>query len=321
MTSRWRHGRFGFVLATEEHSAADLVGLAGQAEQSGFGFLFVSDHFHPWNFHQGHSSNLWPLLGAISQVTQHSALVSAVTSPILRVHPTTLAQSAATLFHLSQGRFYLGLGTGEALNERVVGQGFPPFGERLARLQESMELVRSLQAGEEVTREGHYFTVERAQLFDPAPLLQIFLAASGLRAATLASKQADGLVCLGAREKLARRFGDDDRPRLAQLSVCWAEDYQEAAICAHRYFPEVALPGTTFCQLATPREFSQAAQTVRVEEVAACLPCGPDVSLYVQAIEECFGAGFDAVALHQIGPNQRGFFNFWERELRHQLKR
>lgn len=302
-------------MSGEEHSARDLVRFAALSEEIGFEFAFVSDHFHPWNFEQSHSSNIWPVLGAVAQRTRKIGLVSAVTCPILRLHPTTLAQQASTVYHLSQGRFVLGLGTGENLNEHITGELWPNFPERLARLSEAVEGVRLLLTGEEVDWRGDYFTIHKAQLFDAASGLQIFVASSGEKSATFARERADGLICLGARPELAKIFGEG-KPRLAQLSVCWAEDQTRAEETAHRYFPEVAMPGTTFAALTTPREFARAARSVRRDDVAAAVPCGPDPARYLEAMGDCFRAGFDAVALHQIGPDQEGFMEFWARELR-----
>lgn len=311
----WPYGPVGLVLAGEEHSAGDLLALGCAAEAKGFSFAFVSDHFHPWNFQQGHSSYVWAVLGALAAQTRHLALVSAVTCPILRIHPTTLAQAASTVYHLSGGRFILGLGSGENLNEHIQGQGWPGFQERLDRLEEAVAMLRQLLSGKEVTAQGRYFQVEAAQLFDAAPELRIFLASSGPLSTQLARRFADGLICLGSQAELASRFGPA-RPRLIQLSVCWAPSQKEAERTAHQYFPEVAMPGTLFAQLKTPAEFSRAAMDVSIEDVAASIVCGPDPSLYRAAIEDCLEAGFDGVALHQIGPEQRGFLDFWQRELR-----
>lgn len=310
----WHHGRLGFVLASEEHSATHLVELGRLAEDTGFGFLFLSDHFHPWNLAQGHSSNIWPVLGALAQQTSKIALVSAVTSPILRIHPTTLAQAASTVSNLSAGRFILGLGTGEALNEEVVGEGFPPFPERLSRLKESVEMLRELLSGAEVTVEGRYFKIERATLFDAVPELPVYLAASGPKSADLVSDFGDGLICLGCRPELARSVCQS-KPRVTQVSVCWDTDLERAKYNAHRYFPEVALPGTTFARLSTPAEFSEATRSVSRDDVAAAVVCGPDPESYKREIQQCLDAGFDAVALHQIGPEQAGFLEFCAREL------
>lgn len=313
MAASWSHGQLGIVLAGEEHSARRLVELGIQAENAGFGFCFVSDHFHPWNLSQGHSSYIWSVLGALAVQTDSIALVSAVVSPILRVHPTTLAQAASTIFHLSNGRFYLGLGTGENLNEHIVGEGFPPYTERLARLEDSIELVRKLLSGVEVSHQGSHFKVDRAQLFDAAPELSIYLAASGSKTAKLAHRAADGLICLGARAELAGAVGP--KTKLTQISVCWGENLEQAQQTAHAYFPEVAMPGTLFAELATPSEFAQAASSVSVQDVAASIICGPDPGPYRAAIQECLDAGFDAVALHQIGPEQDAFVDFCRREL------
>jgi len=313
---QWPYGAVGYVLATEEHPTSALVRNARLAEKAGFGFFFISDHFHPWTVEFGYSSYLWSLLGALSTVTQNTGLVSAVTCPILRVHPTTLAQAASTVAHLSNGRFILGLGTGEKLNEDIVGGEFPAFPERLERLEEAMEHVRALLTGEEVSLEGHYFRTSRARLFDPHPDVPIFLAASGSRAATLASEKSDGLICLGARPRLRETFSARNRgPAVAQLSVCWAEDEWKAAELARAVFPQVAMPGTLFAELSTPEQFEQAAHSITVDDVRAAIVCGPSPQPYLQAIEECFESGFQAVAIHQIGPDQQGFFKFWERVL------
>ena len=315
MAADWTYGRLGYVLAGEEHPPRELVHWGVKAEAAGFGFCFLSDHFHPWNFHQGHSSYLWSVLGALASQTERMALVSAVVCPILRMHPTTLAQAASTVYHLSEGRFHLGLGTGESLNESILGEGFPPFEERLNRLAEAVGAVRELLEGECVTWTGEYFRVEKAQLFDPAPELKIFLAASGERAARFATRKGDGLICLGARPELAQIF-DCEKPRLTQLSVCWGVSREKAATMAHHFFPEVAMPGTLFTRLSTPADFSRAAASVSVEDVAASIVCGPDPGSYLEAITDCLEAGFDGVALHQIGPDQEGFLDFWERELK-----
>lgn len=311
---KWPYGRVGYVLAGEEHSGLDLVGFGQAAEKAGFGFLFLSDHFHPWNFHQAHSSYIWSVLGALATTTRKIGLVSAVTCPILRLHPTTLAQAASTVYHLSQGRFVLGLGTGEALNERVVGQGFPDFEERLARLLESVEHTRALLTGDEVSIEGIHFTTERARLFDSAPELPIYFACSGRRTVGAAAEFADGVVTLGPRREILEGLAPG-QPRLAQLSVCWAASVEEGASTAHHYFPEVAMDGLEFTRLTTPEEFSRAATKVSVSDVEASIVCGPDPSRYRELIQHCFEQGYDGVALHQIGPDQAGFLRFCSESL------
>jgi G6PDH family F420-dependent oxidoreductase len=311
--SGWPYGRYGIVLATEELSSNEVVLTAQKAEAIGLGFVFVSDHFHPWNENQGRSSNSWPLLGALAQTTRKIGLVSAVTCPIFRLHPTTLAQSASTVFQLSEGRFVLGLGTGEYLNEGIVGGGWPSHAERLERLVEFVDQTRELLGGGEVNRQGKYYRTEGATLFDSAPDLSIYFAASGPKVVASAREKADGLICLGARPELAANFANG--PCVAQISVCWAEEHEVAVRTAHRHFPEVAMPGNLFSRLRTPAQFSRAAQDISLQDVEACIACGPEPEPYLAALEDCFESGFQAVAIHQIGRDQDGFLRFWQEQL------
>lgn len=309
----------GYVLAGEEHAAPDLVRHGAMAEEAGFSFLFVSDHFHPWSRQQGHGSSVWPVLGSLSSSTRQALLISAVTCPILRFHVTTLAQAASTVQTLSRGRFVLGLGSGENLNEHIVGQGWPAFSERLERLEEAVVLLRDLLSGREVTRRGKFFAVERAQLFDAPERLPVALAASGLRSAALAGRLGDALISLGDDGTAASEFdraGGQGKPKLTQISVCWSDNEAEARRTAHRLWPVVALDGTLFTRLETPADFEAACQGVSEDDVAASIVCGPDPARYHAVIGDCLKAGFDGVALHQIGPDQAGFFRFWQRELK-----
>lgn len=290
-----------------------------RAEQAGFSFLFVSDHFHPWSREQGHGSSLWPVLGALAASTHRVRLISAVTCPFFRLHITALAQAAATVARLSQGRFVLGLGTGERLNEQVVGKGWPPFAERLAWLEEAVEALRALLSGEEVSRKGRFLTVERAQLFDPWPGLPLALASSGPRSATLAARRGDALIGLGGDPDVLQAFlqaGGERKPRWTQLSVCWAPDAAQARRIAHRLWPVVALEGTQFARLATPQEVEEACRSVSEEEVAAAVVCASDPEPFREVIDTALEAGYDGVALHPLGPDQEGFFRFWESALR-----
>ena len=311
--------QFGYVLAGEEHDAATLVKNGVSAERVGFDFLFVSDHFHPWSHQQGHSPAVWPVLGALAHATSKVRLVSAVCCPVVRWHPTTLAQSACTVAQMSGGRFMLGLGTGELLNEHVTGAPFPPYPERAARLAEAVEQIRELASGREVTREGRFFTTQRAQIFEAFPELPIAIAASGPKSAQLAGRLGDGLIGLADDPAVVESFvnsGGARKPRLTQLSVCWGHDRGKAEQLAHRLWPIVALEGNRFAELRTPSEVEKACQSVRVDEVAAAIVCGPDPQAYRQAIDSCLQAGYDGVAFHQIGPDQNGFLEFWSRELR-----
>ncbi len=258
------------------------------------------------------------MLGALATHTSRLEMISAVTCPLFRAHPTFLAQATATVSHLSCGRFHLGLGTGENLNEHVAGLGWPSFDERQERLEECVAILRALFAGGEVDFQGRFWRVERARLFDPPTEQAIFLAASGPKAAGLAQRIGDGLISMGADADVVKIFSEGeplDRPKFTQISVCWASTEAEARRTVHRLWPVVGLPGAQYAQLATPADFEAACAEVREDDVAAAIVCGPDADAYEQAIRECLAAGFDGIALHQIGPDQEGFFKFWEREL------
>lgn len=309
-------GRVGYVLAGEEHGARELVEYGRLAEQAGLSFLFISDHFHPWSFAQGRTSYLWSVVGALSQVTSSIDLVSAVTCPILRWHPTSLAQAALTAYQLSQGRFILGLGTGERLNEGVAGI-WPPFSERLARLEEMVDLLRALWSGNQITHEGTYFHVERAQLFHTVAV-PLALAASGPTSARLAGRLGDALIALGEDLAVLECFdaaGGQEKPRWTQLSVSWAPNREQAVRQAHHLWPVVALDGKRFAQLATPSDVERACANISADDVSAAIVCGPDPEPYIDAIKACFHGGFHGVALHAVGPDQKGFLRFFQQEL------
>lgn len=310
---RWSHGEVGLVLAAEEHSAEQLVYTALAAERRGVGYLFFSDHFHPWNLNQGHSSFLWSVLGAVAAKTERVGLVSAVTCPIGRIHPAVLAQAASTVYHLSAGRFVLGLGTGEKLNEHITGEPWPRYGERLARLEEAVDFVRLVLTGEEVSRKGKFFQLDRCQLFDPAPNLPMLLGASGPSTAQAAQRLGLGLITLGARPELVDSL-PPSLPRLVQVSVCWDRDKSRALEIAHRLFPEVAMEGNLFTKLATPREYSMQAAEISLNDIDATIVTGPEAEPYRELVRQCLESGYDGVTFHQIGPEQLGFLDFLSEE-------
>ncbi|MBI3927150.1 MAG: TIGR03557 family F420-dependent LLM class oxidoreductase [Armatimonadetes bacterium] len=308
----------GYSLVGEEHSPRALVRHAVLAEEAGFEFAFVSDHYHPWCEAQGHSPHVWSLLGALSQVTRRMHLGTAVTCPGIRNHPVLVAQAAATCAILAENRFFLGVGTGEHLNEHVTGRGWPAFPERLAMLAESIEVIRLLWRGEACSHRGRFYSADRARVYDlPSKPPPIYMAASGPGAAAAAAKLADGLIGLGADAPVVsayRRGGTG--PCFTQLSVCWAPRMDQALETVCRLWPVIALPGTLYVDLATPADFEAATRLIRPEDVAASLVYGPDPLPYVQAIRECHRAGFEHVSVHPIGPDQEGFFRFWLEEVR-----
>ncbi len=309
----------GYSLSSEEHCPAELARLAGRAEQAGFSYAFVSDHFHPWIDRQGESPFVWTVIGAIACETQHLRLATGVTCPTIRIHPALVAQAAATCAALMPGRFLLGLGTGENLNEHVVGARWPSFGERRELLEEAIEVIRLLWSGELVSFRGRFYTVDRARLYTlPDELPPILVAAGGPRAAELAGRRGDGLVSTSPDREIVEEFeqaGGRDAPRYGQLTVCWARTEEEAAEVAYECWPNAALRGELGQELPLPEHFEQAAATLRREDVAQAVVCGPDPQRFVEAIAEFEQAGFDHVYLHQVGPDQEGFFRFFEREL------
>ncbi len=309
----------GYALSSEEHGPDALVRSAVLAEEVGFSFAVVSDHFHPWTDQQGESPFVWTVIGAIARETEALYLATGVTCPTMRLHPAVIAQAAATAGALMPGRFALGVGTGENLNEHVIGRRWPSAGERRQMLAEAVEVIRLLWSGELVSHHGNHYTVDRARLYTlPNELPPILFAAGGKQAAELAGRLGDGLVSTAADADLVRAFeqaGGTRHPRYGQLTVCWAETEDEAVETAHRWWPNVALRGALGQELALPVHYEQACAVVRREDVAETMVLGPDPAPYLDAVLEYADAGFDHVYLHQVGPDQQGFLRFFEREL------
>ncbi|MEN3332612.1 MAG: hypothetical protein V7641_1977 [Blastocatellia bacterium] len=309
----------GYALSSEEHPANDLVHYAHRAEESGFTFALISDHFHPWIDKQGQSPFVWSVIGGIAQVTEKLKLGTGVTCPMFRIHPAIVAQAAATCAAMMPGRFFLGVGTGEALNEHILGDKWPPHDERAERLEEAIELIRLLWEGGEKTFRGFYYTVENARIYtlpdEPPPIV---FAASGPTSAQVAGRIADGLVSTAPEEEIVQKFeeaGGKGKPKYGQMTVCWAADEQEAKRTAYEWWPNAALKGELSQELPTPRFFEQAAKMVKEEDVAKEIICGPDAERHLEMIKKFADAGFDHVYVHQVGPDQEGFFNFYEQEI------
>jgi coenzyme F420-dependent glucose-6-phosphate dehydrogenase len=309
----------GFTLSSEEHDGRTLVDVARLAEDAGFDFAVISDHFHPWTDRQGHSPFVWSVLGAVASATERIGVGTGVTCPLIRMHPVIVAQAAATVAQLMPGRFFLGLGTGENLNEHVVGAGWPAVDRRLDMLSEAIDVIRELWTGEDVTHRGEHYTVEQARIYTlPDELPPIHVAAKGEKAATLAAEKGDGLVGVGPDAEMLQTFdraGGQGKPRYGQVHICWAEREDEAVETAHAWWPNAGLEGELSVELPLPRHFEQAAETVRPEDVAKAVTCGPDPEKHLDAIRAHVDAGFDHVYLHQIGPNQEGAIRFLESEV------
>jgi len=218
----------GYSLSSEEHGPNELVALARRAEEAGFGFALISDHFHPWTGRQGQSPFVWSVIGAIAHATKRLRLGTGVTCPTIRMHPAIVAQAAATAAAMMPGRFFLGVGSGENLNEHVTGARWPSPDVRLDMLEEAVEVVRLLFAGGSQSHHGRWFTVEDARLYTrPAEPPPIYVAAVGQRATALAGRIGDGLISVAPEAEIVRRFdkaGGKGKPRYGHLTVCWARD-------------------------------------------------------------------------------------------------
>ncbi|MEU8890435.1 TIGR03557 family F420-dependent LLM class oxidoreductase [Streptomyces sp. NPDC048442] len=305
---------YGYFLSSEEFAPAELLSQARAAEQAGFQALAISDHFHPWNDEQGQSSFVWSMIGAISQVTS-LPVTTFVTCPTVRMHPAINAQAAATAAVLTGGRFRFGLGTGEALNEHILGGPWPEAPERMEMLEEAVHVMRRLFTGEQTTHRGTHYTVQNARLYtlpdEPPPL---YVSGFGPQAAALAGRIGDGFVTMGPDAELVgqfRRAGGGRKPVLGGLKVCWGTDRAQALKTAHRLWANEQLPGELPQILPTPTHFEQASKLVTEESVANAVVCGDDVDAHLGAVSAFADAGFDEVYVGQIGPDQQGFFDFY----------
>jgi coenzyme F420-dependent glucose-6-phosphate dehydrogenase len=313
----------GYKLSSEEHGPRDLVRLAQRAEDSGFEFAVISDHYHPWVDRQGESPFVWTVIGAIAEATDRIRIGTAVTCPTIRIHPAIVAQAAATSAALLPGRFFLGLGSGENLNEHILGDPWPPADVRLDMLEEAIDVIRLLWEGGVQSHRGGHYVVENARLYSlPEEEPPLLIAAGGDRAAELAGRAGDGLIGVSPDPEILRSFdrsGGRGKPRYAEISLCWAEDEAEARRTATRWWPNVAMPGQLSQDVGTPALFEAIAELVGEDDVAEKVACGPDPEPVLETIRTYTDAGYDHVALHQIGPDQDGFFRFFEEELRPKL--
>ncbi len=322
----------GYTLASEEHGPRALLGYARRAEEAGFAFAMISDHFHPWTDRQGHSPHVWSVIGGIAAVTERLRVGTAVTCPTVRQHPAIVAQAAATCQAMLQGRFLLGVGSGEALNEHILGGPWPSAAVRLEMLEEAVAVIRELWKGSLVEHRGRHYTVENARLYTlpdaPPPILA---AAAGPKAAEVAGRIGDGFMGTAPDAELIERFeaagraaggpaGRDGapgprRPRYGQLTVCWAATEAEARRTALEWWPNAALPGELGQVLPQPAHFEQAVQLVDEEASSASIACGPDPAVHLDRLREYAETGYDHLFVHQVGPDQEGFFRFYEREI------
>lgn len=302
--------RFGYTLMTEQSGPRQLVDYAVSAERVGFDFEVMSDHYSPWLTEQGHAPYAWATLGAVAQATERVGLMTYVTCPTLRYHPAVVAQKAATMQILAEGRFILGLGSGENLNEHVVGDGWPAIAERQDMLFEAVEIIRELFTGDLVDYRGDFFQVDSARIWDlPDERVEIGLAVAGDRGIETFAPLGDHLVGVEPKAELieswnavadAPRIGGDARA-IGQIPICWDPDEDTAVQRAHEQFRWFAGGWKVNADLPTPAGFSGATQFVRPEDVAESIPCGPDLDKVVEAVSAYWEAGFTDVALVQVG--------------------
>ncbi|HYI21461.1 MAG TPA: TIGR03557 family F420-dependent LLM class oxidoreductase [Candidatus Limnocylindrales bacterium] len=310
----------GLALSSEEHTPPDLVRYAAMAEEAGFTFALISDHFHPWTDRQGHSAFVWDVIGAISQRTERLVLGTGVTCPTMRIHPAIIAQAAATAATLMPGRFFLGVGSGENLNEHIFGDRWPPSDVRQEMLEEAVEVMRLLWQGGMQSHDGTHYLVENACIYDlPETPVSVMVAASGPKAAKLAGRIGDGLISTAPEKELVDSFraagGKAKMPRYGQFTVCWAKSVKSAVATALEWWPTAAVPGELSQELPLPAHFEQASSNVTEDQIKEAIVCGPDAQPILDKVAEFEAAGFSHVYIHQVGPDQAGFMRFAEREL------
>ena len=299
--------KFGYFLSTEEYPPAELIEQARLAEEAGFDALWISDHFHPWNDQQGQSPFVWSVIGAISQVCD-LPVTTAVTCPTVRINPVVVAQAAATSAVMLDGRFALGVGSGEALNEHVLGGPWPTVDVRLEMLEEAVDVMRKLWSGKFVNHRGRHYTVDNARIYtlpeSPPPL---YVSAFGPEATDVAARIGDGFITTSPDGELVERFRSASGKRTAQagFKVCWAETEDEGVEIAHRLWANSGLPGELSQVLPSPRHFEQASQLVTQDSTRESVVCGPDLSRHRDAFGPFADAGFDEVYVANMGPNYR----------------
>src|SRR4051794_22114579 len=308
----------GVAFSSEELGPNEIIRYTAQAEEAGFTTGWVSDHFHPWIDEQGSSPFVWSVLGGIAQATERIRFGTGVTCPSFRIHPAVMAQAAATTQCMFEGRFWFGVGSGEALNEHIVGSKWPETRLRLEMLEEAIGVIRLLWSGKQESHYGKHFTVENARIYTlPDVLPPIIVSAFGEASVEVAARCGDGLVSTkpdpGLLERYERAGGRG--PRLAQVKVAWDQSSRNAEDLAYRLWPTSGLEGELSQVLPTPAHFEQAASPLHREDIVGSFPCGPDPQRHLEAINKYRDAGYDEIYVTQVGPNQEGFLRFYEREI------
>lgn len=314
----------GYTLMCEQTGPKELVDHAARAEAAGFDRAVISDHYYPWLESQGHAPYAWSVLGAVAHVTSRIPLMSFVTCPTRRYHPAVVAQKAATVGVLSDGRFTLGLGAGENLNEHVVG-AWPHVRQRHEMFEEALQIIRPLLDGETLSYSGEYYDVPEGYLWDrPEAAVPIAVAVSGPSSCELAGSYADAAVAVEPDRDLIRMFDDAGgagKPRYGQAAVCYGPDEGECRKIVRDQLRWMGLGWKVKAELPSPEAFASATEFVREEDVAQAVPCGPDVERHVEAVKKFVDAGFTHVALVQVGADSQPMFLDWaQRELLTRLR-
>ena len=316
--------QFGYKLMSETTGPRELVRNAQLAEEVGFDFVGLSDHYLPWLESHGHSPFAWSVLGAIAETTDRVGIATGLTCPIIRYHPAIIAQAAATIGVMSEGRFTLALGAGERLNEHVVGYGWPPVDHRHAMLREAVEIMRGLWQGDLYSHSGEYYEVESARIYDlPAEPVPIVIGISGKKSATLAGELGVGVMAVEAEASLIEDWQEagGEGSRYLELSFAYARSKKEGLELAHKYSKFGALGWEVLAELPGVKGFEGATKYIKPEDLAQSIPHGPDPEPYIEEVKKAIEAGFDRLVLMGVGPDQEGFMRFFQETLAPEVRR
>jgi G6PDH family F420-dependent oxidoreductase len=314
--------RIGYFLSTEEYSPAELIAQAKAAERAGFEALWISDHYHPWNNEQGNSPFVWSVIGAISQVCD-LPVTTAVTCPTVRVHPAVIAQAAATSAEMLDGKFILGVGSGEALNEHILGGPWPSLDVRLEMLEEAIALIRELWTGEVVTTQGKHYQVDHARIYNvPETPPEIYVSGFGPKATDVAARIGDGYMSTAPEGELVKRFKEASggKPAQAGAKVAFAETAEEGWEHAHRLWPNAGLPGELAQILPTPEHFQQATELVTPEMIRESTVAGNDPEPHLEQIQSYADAGYDELYIANMGPHFEEMAAFYGEQILPKLR-
>jgi G6PDH family F420-dependent oxidoreductase len=305
--------KIGYFLSTEEYTPAELVEQAKAAEQAGFHALWISDHYHPWNDEQGNSPFVWTVIGAIGEACS-LPVTTAVTCPTMRIHPAVIAQAAATTGELLEGRFTLGVGSGEALNEHILGDPWPNADRRLEMLEEAVALIRELWTGNVVSWEGKHYRVDHARIYNlPETPPEIYVSGFGPKAVEVAARIGDGYINTAPDADLVSRFKEASggKPAHAGSKVAYAATPEEGWEHAHRLWANAGLPGELAQVLPTPEHFEQASQIVSPDSTRESVVAGPDPEPHLEQIQKYADAGYDELYVANMGPHYREMIAFY----------